>query len=258
MSETHVALCSGGMDSTVATHAAVRFGPADLVVHLDTGTGLDENEQYVRRLAREIGAQPWTLGTHEDYETIVAEHGFPGPSRHGIIYRRLKERQIQKLAATVDELHCWTGVRSLESDRRMRTVEPEGDHDGGRWYWHAPIHDWTKDDCRRYIDRFDLPRNPLWDTLGRSGDCFCGCFGSREELLDLRAAECDYHAEWLEELEGSVEIGDETGRWAWASMSHSEQRAERVDEDQMRLCSTCGDGQVPATDGGQITENTEP
>lgn len=239
MTETHVALCSGGQDSAVATHAAVRWGPADIVVHLDTGTGLDENEQYVRELARELGAQPWTLGTHEDYEEIVAEHGFPGPSRHSIIYRRLKERQLQKLAAQVDELHCWTGVRARESDRRMRTVEPEGEHDGGRWYWHAPIHDWTAQDCRQYVAQFDLPRNPLWDTLGRSGDCFCGCFGSPEEKLDLRAAGCTHHAEWLDALEDDVETGDETGRWAWGALSEPARRAERVDDAQMTLCSTC-------------------
>jgi len=75
--ETHVALCSGGMDSAVATHIAVRWGPADIVVHLDTGTGIDDNEAYVREFAREINAQPWTLGTHEDYEEIVAEPAAP-------------------------------------------------------------------------------------------------------------------------------------------------------------------------------------
>lgn len=243
-SGTHIALCSGGIDSAVASHIAVRWGPAELIVLLDTGTGLPANEEYVRQLARQIGVQPWILGTHEDYEDIVKEHGFPGPSRHSIIYRRLKERQIQKLAGLVDDLHCWTGVRSLESERRMRVVQPNQAHAGGRWYWHAPIHDWTIQDCRRYIESFNLPRNPLWDTLGRSGDCFCGCFGTREELLDLRAAGCEKQALWIESLEDSLETGDETGKWAWGSLSHIERRAERVDESQMTLCSSCGEEPV--------------
>lgn len=240
MSGTHVALCSGGMDSAVATHVAVRWGPADLVVHLDSGTGIDANEEYVRELAREVGAQPWTLGTHEDYEEIVVEHGFPGPSRHAIMYRRLKERQLQKLAGKVaGDLHCWTGVRSMESERRMRTVEPESDHDDGRWYWHAPIHDWSKRECEAYLERFDLPRNPLWDTLGRSGDCWCGCFGSPEELIDAEACGHADHAEWIRGLEAAVEADDETGTWAWGALSEHERRAERVTDDQVTLCSSC-------------------
>jgi len=52
-------------------------------------------------------------------------------------------------------------VRRQESERRMANVTPE--QDGPRWTWHAPIHDWSKQDCREYVDRFDLPQNDLWD-----------------------------------------------------------------------------------------------
>jgi len=47
----HVALVSGGMDSAVAAHVSVRWGPADLLVYLDTGTGLDANREYVEEFA---------------------------------------------------------------------------------------------------------------------------------------------------------------------------------------------------------------
>lgn len=129
----------------------------------------------------------------------------------------------------------------------MRTVEPEGERGDGRWYWHAPIHDWSKEDCRAYLDRFQLPRNPLWNTLGRSGDCWCGCFGSPEELIDAEACGHGDHADWIRELEEEVETGDETECWAWGAMSEAERRAARVDDQQVTLCSDCG----LATDGGQ-------
>ena len=236
------------MDSTVAAHIAVRWGPADLLAYLDTGTGLDANREYVEELADRLGVQLWTLRTHESYEERVRDHGFPGPSRHSIMYRSLKERQIQKLATVSgDDLHLWTGVRRLESRRRMGSVEPI--QDGPRWTWHAPIHDWNSSDCREYIKTFDLPHNPLWSTLGRSGDCFCGCFGSPEELIDLEAAGCVDHADWLRSLEESVDTEDETGRWAWGALSRVEQRAERIDSDQLTLCSTCG--VAPRFDGGE-------
>jgi 3'-phosphoadenosine 5'-phosphosulfate sulfotransferase (PAPS reductase)/FAD synthetase len=110
----------------------------------------------------------------------------------------------------------------------------------------APIHDWTKQDCREYLEENDLPRNPLWDTLGRSGDCFCGCFGSPEEKLDLRAAGCDYHADWLEDLERDVETGDEREVWAWGALSETETRALRAEKDdsQMLLCSSCAPKEI--------------
>lgn len=255
--ETHVALVSGGMDSTVAAHVAVEKHGVDLLAYLDTGTGLDENREYIEELADTLGIQIWTLRTHESYEEKVREHGFPGPSRHAMMYSSLKERQIGKLATVANgrgndsRLHLWTGVRRQESRRRMAHVEAV--QEAERWTWHAPIHDWSKQECRDYVDEHDLPRNELWDTLGRSGDCFCGCFGSPLEKLDLRAAGCEHHAEWIESLEDSVDVSDETSRWAWGAMSDAEQRAVRADEDdaQMLLCSTCGaDYPTVEADGG--------
>jgi len=242
MSETHVALCSGGRDSVVAAHVAVRWGPADLLVYLDTGTGADENRAFIQDVADHLGVQLWTLRTHEQYDNAVREHGFPGASRHNIMYRKLKERQISKLATVAgDELHCWTGVRAQESERRMRTVEPEGQPANERWYWHAPLHDWSDAERDAYLRRFDLPESPLWDTLGRSADCWCGCFGSPEELIDAEAVGLDDVVDPLRNLETELDRDDERDRWAWSGMSDSEQRAARNDSDaQLSLCSACG------------------
>lgn len=252
--ETHVALVSGGMDSTVAAHVSVEQHGVDLLAYLDTGTGLDENRKYIETLADHLGVQFWTLRTHESYEDRVQEHGFPGPAKHQTYYSVLKERQLGKLATVSNgrgnesRLHLWTGVRSQESERRMGNVEPV--QEAERWTWHAPIHDWSKQDCRDYVDEHDLPRNGLWDTLGRSGDCFCGCFGNPEEKLDLRAAGQDQHAEWIEELEETVDVDDETSRWAWGALSETEQRAIRAEGRDMTLCSTCGPTYPLKTDGG--------
>jgi len=245
----HVALVSGGMDSTVCAAVAEEIEQIDMLVYLDTGTGLDSNREYVEELADDLDQQLWTIRTNENYEEKAKEHGFPGPSRHGMMYISLKERQIQKLAAVTgdQDLVFWTGVRSDESQRRMKNVE--GVQEGRRWTWVAPIHDWSNQDCREYLDERDLPRNELWDALGRSGDCFCGCFGSPEEKLDLAAAGEEEHAEWIEGLEDEVDTGDKTETWAWGALSDSEQRAENANNDdgQMTLCSTCG---VTLPDGG--------
>lgn len=262
----HVALISGGMDSAVAAHVAVTDGPADLLVYLDTGTGLDANREYIEEYADVLGVQLWTLRTAESYEDRVLSDGFPGPSRHSIMYRSLKERQIGRLATmssgrgNASDLHVWTGVRSAESERRMEHVEPESN--AGRWVWHAPIHDWTKQDCREYLDKHGLPRNPLWETLGRSGDCFCGCFGSPEEKLDLRAAGHDGHAEWIERLEEEVDLSEKQEReqWAWGALNDEERRRVRAenDDEQMLLCSSCGvDYPIADGSGETLEDDTE-
>ena len=169
---THVALVSGGMDSTVAAAVSQEVArKLDVLAYLDTGTGLEANREHIEELADALGLQLWTLRTHESYAEKVRENGYPGPSRHGMMYNFLKERQISKLATVSHgDLVLWTGVRSHESERRMAHVE--GVQEARRWTWVAPIHDWTKQDCQDYLDAHDLPENPLWKTLGRSRSCF--------------------------------------------------------------------------------------
>jgi 3'-phosphoadenosine 5'-phosphosulfate sulfotransferase (PAPS reductase)/FAD synthetase len=240
--QTDAALVSGGIESAVAADVSVRWGDADLLIYLDTKTGVRKNRRYIERLADWMGVQLWTMRTHESYIAQVLNHGFPGPTKrqHNMMYRKLKERPIQRLAARVEELHLWTGVRRRESDNRMDVVEIEGSAANDRWFWHAPIANWTTDDCRRYIKQFELPCNPLWDTLGRSGDCYCGCYGSPEEKIDTLAAGCEGRVAYLDALETLADHGNERDRWAHGALSDAEKRAERIDDNQMTLCSSCG------------------
>jgi 3'-phosphoadenosine 5'-phosphosulfate sulfotransferase (PAPS reductase)/FAD synthetase len=254
-SGTHVALCSGGRESTVAAHVAIRWGPCDIMAYLDTGTGAESNKRYVERLADELGVTLFTIRTPEDYGDLVREDGFPGTAMHPKMYRCLKERQLGRLATLTNgrgetsDLHLWTGVRLRESRKRMQHVSRVQEAD--RWTWVAPIYDWTAEDVQRYHRRMTLPTNHLWSTLGRSGDCFCGAFGSPEELIDAEAAGCTRLVDQLRTLENEIGRDDEMGRWGWGALSESEQRAIRAENDaeQMMLCSTCGEYPV-ATDGG--------
>jgi len=255
----HIALCSGGLESTVASHVAVRWGPCDMIGYLDTGTGAEANRRYVERVADTFGAPLLTVRTPEDYGEKVRENGFPGPSQHGKMYTALKERQLGRLATLAEgrgnhsRLHFWTGVRRRESRNRMANVERVQEAD--RWTWVAPIHDWTRDEVVHYHQRMGLPTNYLWSTLGRSADCFCGAFGSPEELIDAEAAGCDRLVDSLRKLESEVDHADEKGRWGWGGMSAVEARAERVDDRQMVLCSDCGlDTSAIKTDGEKADE----
>lgn len=243
-SPTHVALCSGGKDSVAATHAAMVFGPAESVVYLDTGTGpgdgaVASNGEWIRDWCASNGWPFRVMETPEDYSQIVAENGHPGPSRHFLIYRQLKDRQLCDLAAEVEGgLVCWTGVRRLESDRRMRHVEPDAQRSGGRWRWKAPLADWSDERVEQYRGRFNIPVSPITEQIGRSADCWCGCFGDRAELVDLAAAGFEAHADWLANLDTPDSCPKEQQEWAGYNWEKHDWAA--ADDRQLTLCSDCG------------------
>lgn len=101
-------LLSGGNDSLPATFVATQAKQFDGVLHINTGFGVEATREFVRSTCAEQG---WKLleykaleniqadGTPDpqDYEQIVLEHGFPGPMGHGMMYARLKERQLQRI-----------------------------------------------------------------------------------------------------------------------------------------------------------------
>lgn len=255
MSKDVFCLLSGGKDSVVATHVTMRAATlhmqkVPIVVYLDTGTGLEEQRDYVERVCDRFGWQLWTLRTHEDYEDLVREHGFPGPGQHGTMYNRLKRRQLERLAARVKDAHYYTGVRASESLNRMENMGRVQEEGEGKWTWHAPIYGWEDKQVWEYIERHDIPRNPQWSTGGRAADCFCGAYASREELIGLMA---DYpkKAEWIEGLEEELDRDDKKGLWGWGGSDETALRAAMAEKDeaQMTLCSTCSLPDL-ATDGG--------
>jgi len=257
MSETHIALCSGGRDSVAATHWAMTRGKAEEVVFLHTRT--DPPDTYSAIDATIDWLQEWTdrhdwafsvSKAPQQFDEITQDEGAPGPGVHYLMYRRLKDRAIDAYRQDVDgDLHCWTGIRRWESDNRMEVAEPEGERGDGRWYWHAPLVDWTDEQVDDYLDEHDLTPADCVEALGRSCDCWCGCFGDRMELLDLEAAGFEEHAEWLRNLPTPDDVPKERQRWAgyhWEKHDWAEE-----DELQTTLCSSCARPDAgPARGGG--------
>lgn len=182
------ALFSGGHDSMCASHVASQHPAFSGVAHIDTTIGIPQTRQYVRDQAARYG---WDLKVYTppvSYREIVLKHGFPGPGGHLFMYTRLKERCIQFLVRDhkthwKDRIGMVTGVRLSESVRRMGNVEPI-QRKGGQ-LWIAPILHWTDDDKDAYMAMNQIARNPVVDTICMSGECLCGSFAKREEMLDL-------------------------------------------------------------------------
>jgi len=252
--DTDYALVSGGKASAVAAHAAIEHGPAKVAVHLDTRTGLDRNQEYIEELAETFGWTLMTLRTRVSWEDEVEQVGMPGPQHHGKMFNILKRRPLERLKViSQGEVGLWTGVYRKESQNRMGYVEPIDE--GDRWIWVSPLHDWDPADFDRYVEAAGIPENPIWTELGRSGDCFCGAYANREELIDLEAAGYGDHADYIRSVEDRIDIGNEKEIWGWASLSDVERRGERMERDtgQMKLCSSCNP-QYPVAEGGGSSE----
>ena len=182
------ALFSGGHDSLCATHIAMSHPLCNDVVHINTGIGVEVTRQFVRDVCK---AQGWNLieirakeDCGQDYEHLVMEQGFPGPFHHRKMYNRLKERCLNYLrrhyTTKPDRFGLITGVRSEESSRRMRHVERIQRE--GRRVWVAVCHDWNKQRQSDYMNKHNLPRNPVKDKMCMSGECLCGAFAQKNEL----------------------------------------------------------------------------
>ena len=184
------ALLSGGHDSLTAAHIAFNTIPVRAAVHINTTIGIKKTRQFVRDTCARYGWPLIEKTPPVDYETIVSEHGFPGPAGHIHMYRRLKERCLRALVREHKQgnrrVLLVSGARRQESLVRMGRVEPVQKEMGSVRVWVAPIVEWTGADKNAYLARHRIPRNEVVDLLCMSGECLCGAFAKAGELEYIR------------------------------------------------------------------------
>jgi len=201
-----VGMMSGGNDSLPACYIASLHPAFSGILHINTGIGVEDTRVFVRDLC---AAKAWKLweykamentradGTPDpmDYEKIVERYGFPGPAGHGMMYAKLKERQLRRFkrdhgihgrGKIKNRVMLVSGVRSQESDRRERNVQTELIQLTPSELWAAPIREWSKQDCRAARIYAGLQENPVAFNLHKSGECLCGAFAKPGELEELR------------------------------------------------------------------------
>lgn len=242
-------LFSGGHDSQVATHyvmASYRHLSPE-VVHIDTGIGIPETQQFVVDTCKKYG---WPLkiyrasentkadGTPDPmvYEDIVVANGFPGPGAHRIMYSKLKQRQVRRLVREhkekrSDRIMLVSGVRRQESKRRMGTTE-ECYRDGAQ-VWVAPMLYMDSSDQRRYMLSNALSENPVKIKLCMSGECLCGAFAHEGELDEIRYWYPEV-ADRIDRITKKVKAAGHGGTW-----EKSKWKAKAKVEKAGPLCTTC-------------------
>lgn len=247
-----IAMFSGGYDSLVATHYSMETIDCDVVLHIDTGTGLDANLEYVKRVCDYFEWPLEIISPETTLEEFAREYGFPKAHSHSWIYRYLKEHPLSRFKTSLEASKptFYTGVRKAESKRRMETVSSERQSEPhGRWWWDAPIADYSDKDVAEYIVEHGLPRSSVVETIGRSGECFCGAYSDRVSELVLLEDAYPAHYEWLQSLEADVQeaIGDSEDHcyWGVSGLTDSERESLVNDEEyetDMQMCVDCENG----------------
>ncbi len=234
-----IAAYSGGNDSIVSTHFAVTEFKAS-VVHCNTGIGIKKTTDHVRSTCLRFGwnlteevaipeGRPapltddklpsggWVDG-ETAYEEFVLNFGFAGPGQHHRMYQRLKERSIQRHLRKIKQgtprgtkVVIISGIRGDESSVRAgykRAIQKNGAE-----IWVNPFYWQTATDFEIYRQEFGLPRNPVKDQVGISGECLCGAYSSGEsERAAIRTVEPET-ADYIDRLE--VKVRSRGFPWGW-------------------------------------------
>ena len=188
-------LLSGGNDSNVAAHVASQIPEFTGCVHVNTGIGLAESLDHVRRIADRHRYPLWEFEANENpkykhvqtYDEVVRQYGFPGPAQHGAMYIKLKERALRHVRRRFGQqsrIMYVSGARRHESKRRMSTAEYFTDR--GNEVWVNPILDFDGSTKHGYLRDQKLIASPVAEILCMSGECLCGAMADPDGPAEKR------------------------------------------------------------------------
>ena len=177
---------SGGRDSALACYIAKRV--ADVrgwefrLVHIDTTIAISETQEYVHRYAKWLNAELVVIRPKMTFREYATKYGmWPSlfPYRFRWCMRRLK------LEPTIEYLRqnyrtgdlVVLGIRKRESKFRERLDYKVFDNHlyGNKvavQLW-LPLLNADDKTVKELAEKLNIPRNPVWDKIGISGECLC-------------------------------------------------------------------------------------
>lgn len=236
------AMLSGGDGSLGTTHWCMNNIPGCEVLHLNTGIGIERTREFVRETCAREGWKLTELRAKEDcgqdYDEIVAEHGFPGPAGHQYMYSRLKERAVelivrQRKTKRSDKVMLLTGICHDDSVRRSGYGGREVNFKGAQM-WVNPMYWAGQTFIYHHLQASRLPRNPVAVELGMSGECLCGAFADKGELAIVKRV-CPRTAARIEALQHRI---SNKHPWGWEGRPPKD-RDERTIEMFSPMCVNC-------------------
>lgn len=222
-----VGLMSGGDDSIPACYVASLHPAFSGILHVNTGIGIEATREHVRWVCANRKWRLWEYKALENvnakgdpdpmsYDNLVIGYGFPGAFGHQLMYSRLKERQLRRferdmgaLPQNGERILYVSGIRREESARRKNRDVMRG---YGRHAFVCPLIHWGREDCGYARLYAKIPRNPVSEKIGKSGECLCGAFAHPGELAEI-AYWFPEDAQRIRDLEKRVR--DAGFPWGW-------------------------------------------
>lgn len=213
---------SGGDDSLTAYHVAKRLSISlTHFIHGNTRTGLVETTDFARKIGYESGLKYLEADAGTAFEDYVRRKGFfgRGIQAHSFAYHVLKAQPFRKAVSSIRQrrrkfqvlLLC--GARKDESENRKHNLNEHYNIDPAAKsnVWVNLMHDWSKADCKAFLQEIEAKRNPVTELLCRSGECMCGTMQSKEQRAEA-AYWFPKWGKWLDDLEKEV---CEKFSWRW-------------------------------------------
>lgn len=195
---------SGGRDSLVALDLAIRTGVEE-TVFVDTTIDFEENLEFLYEVEDYYGININRVSADIDFFDAVERVGFPS--------RRLrwccdvfKFKPIADYAEENDIDGFITGIRGEESDKRKTYIDIDKNPLIPSKQVN-PLIDWCRSHVEKYIEKYNLPENPLYQYVERLG-CWCCPFRSEKEWEQIE----ENFPELMEKLHKKLDkFADEIG-----------------------------------------------
>ena len=190
---------SGGQDSLVALHLALQIKPDIPVMLVNTGIEFPETLTYVRQLAQKWGLNYYEANAQVNFWRLTEEQGIPVAGRGNTTFmrglsekagvklsnsccRRMKETPARRFYTEHDIEGTVTGLRVSESLMRKMNFADYGALRYSSTYktlisW--PLYAWRDEDITNYIDKFNLPLNPIYGM----GYQRVGCWACLQDMF---------------------------------------------------------------------------
>lgn len=190
---------SGGRDSLVALHLTLKIKPDVPVIFVNTGIEFPESIKYIRQLKKD-----WNLNLYEakadvDFWKLTEGQGIPVAGRGNTTFmrelsqkadvklsnsccHRMKETPARRFYSEHSIEGVVTGLRVVESLMRKLNFADYGALRYSSTYktlisW--PLYAWKDEDRDKYIQKYDLPLNPIYEM----GYNRVGCWACLQDMF---------------------------------------------------------------------------
>jgi phosphoadenosine phosphosulfate reductase len=175
--------CSFQKEESVLVHMLLAECPDARVFTIDTGVLFPETLQTWKQFEDRLGLKVEVIDAHSPDEPWTLE-------------RCCSDAKVAALESALDGADAWiTGIRQEQASTRAGAEKLERDEARGIWKVN-PLVEWTEKDLWRYINKHDLPYNPLHDQGYASIGCAsCTRPGAGREgrWAGLDKTECGIH-----------------------------------------------------------------